>query len=385
MAPVLVGIPMEMLEMVAKSLDPDDDDSLLKLRSVSREARSKLQKLFVRTYFTTRSVFFMKSKIRELEDIASYSELASRVTDLDVICEPSTSKTPDWGVTFDDTARQPDFTALASPLSVLLAKFPWLATISFVEGYYATESKDDQRPTYRWDFDATFQATMAALALVGIQPTTMRTDMGWESLSFGKDQSWFCLRPHLDFLDRLDLSIFLDMDRGVNVNKVGVNFLLALQQCTVLEELSLSLGHGVEVWDAFECFASAVLLLQLRCFAFKGTICDTPTMMLFLNNHAATLESCDFGMVEFWRRDAVEFTNLLAMMRENMRLDHAAFDLCSEGRSMLRFPDMSKVSFDNEPNDDGYIVVKLDETISLEGCDEVQSGLARMLKCVETY
>ncbi|KAK3652321.1 hypothetical protein LTR22_011675 [Elasticomyces elasticus] len=384
MAPTLVSIPPELLEKVAKSLNPEDDDSnaLLALRSVSRDTRSAVHKVFVRTYFTKRSVFFMKSKLCELEDIASSAELALRVTDLEVICEPSTTKTPDWGVTFEGTARQPDFTALASPLSVLLAKFPRLATISFVKDYYATEPKDDQCPTYRWDFDATFQATMAALAMVGIQPTTMRTDMGWESLGFDKDQSWFCLLPHLDFLHRLDLSLFLDRELGVNVDKIGMNFLLALQQCTVLEELSLELGYSNEVRDAFDCLASAVLLPQLRRFAFYHTACDTPTMMRFLNNHAATLKSCKFCVLEFWRRDAADITNLLAMMRENMKLEQLDFHECSEGMATL-FPDMVKVRFDSEPNDDGYIVVELDDTISLEGYNEVQSGLACMLKCVE--
>ncbi|KAK4890680.1 hypothetical protein LTR27_010606 [Elasticomyces elasticus] len=356
MAPTLTSIPPEMLEMVAKCLDPENDYSyaLLKLRL---------------------------SKLCELEDIASSAELASRVTDLDFICEPSTTKTPDWSATLEDTARQPDFTALALPLSVLLAKFPQLATIIFVKGFYATEPKDDQRQTYKWDTDATVQATIGALAMVGVQPTTISTEM---CPPLSKDQSWFCLRPHLDLLHRLDLSVFLDREHGVNVDKIGMNFLLALQQCTVLEELFLSLGYSNEVRDAFDCLASAVILPRLRRFAFSQTACNTPTMMRFLNNHAATLRSCEFGWVEFWRRGAVDFTNLLAMMSERMSLDKLAIEKCSEGQfPLLTFPNMIKVSFDSEPNDDGYVVVDLDETISLEGHDKVQSGLACMLKCVE--
>ncbi|KAK5727564.1 hypothetical protein LTR15_003464 [Elasticomyces elasticus] len=390
MAPTLVGIPMEVLEMVAQCLDLGNDESyaLLKLRSISREAQDKLQNLFVRTYFTKRSVFFMKSKFRELEEIAS-AKLASSITDLDVIYAPSTTKTPDWEATVEDTARQPDFTALVSPLSVLLAKFPRLSTISFPVDY-PTKPKNDQCPTYEWDLNATFQATMTALEMAGIQPPTIKTDMWWSSLS--KDQSWFCLRPHLGFLHKLDLSLFFDTEHGVKfglpreslcVEKVGIDFLLALQQCIVLEEFSLRLGSSVEVGNAFDCLASTVLLPQLRRLSFNLTACDTPSIMRFLNSHAATLKSCDFAYVDFLRRDAVEFTDLLNMMREKLRLEQLALHECSEGESPMRFPYMVKVSFDSEPNDDGYIVVELDETISLKGYDEVQSGLACMLKCVE--
>ncbi|KAK5676528.1 hypothetical protein LTS10_010829 [Elasticomyces elasticus] len=390
MAPTLVSIPPELLEKVAKSLNPEDDASyaLLALRSVCHDTRSAVEKLFVRTYFTKRCIFFMRSKLRELEDIAS-AKLASSVTELDIIYAPSTTKTPDWGATVEDTARQPDFTALVSPLSALLTKFPRLSTINFrVE--YPTKPNNDQCQTYEWDLDATFQATMAALKMAGIQPPTIKTDMWWSSIS--KDQSWLCLRPHLGLLHKLDFSLFLNTEHGVKfgppretlcVEKVGIDFLLALQHCIVLEELSLKLGHSFEVGDAFECLASTVLLPQLRRFSFNLTACDTPSMMRFLDNHAATLKRCDFAYVDFLRRDAVEFTDLLNMMRENMRLEQLALYECSEGESPMRFPYMIKVSFDSEPNDDGYIVVELDETISLEGYDEVQSGLACMLKCVE--
>ncbi|KAK4951208.1 hypothetical protein LTR10_010181 [Elasticomyces elasticus] len=219
---------------------------------------------------------------------------------------------------------------------------------------------------------------MTALELVGVKPTTII--MCCDALS--KDQSWFSLRPHLGSLRRLDLSLLLDKKYGVNVDMVGVNFLLALQQCTVLEELSLSFNNSVEEGDAFDCLASAVLLPQLRRFVCSESDCHTLSMMRFLSNHAATLKSCDLSFIGFWRRDAVEFTDLLNMIRESMRLEQLALYECDEGYSRLRFPDMIKVRSGSEPNDDGYIIVELDETISLKGYDEVQSGLACMLKCM---
>ncbi|KAK5713287.1 hypothetical protein LTR17_017702 [Elasticomyces elasticus] len=379
MAPTLVGIPPEVLEMVAKCLNPEDDDSyaLLKLRSVCRATRSAVQKLFERTYFTKRSVFFMKSKLRELQDIASSQELANRIEELHVVCRPCTWKRPDCAA--KQLSRQPDLDALALTLSGLLSRFPQLSSIRFKDNNYRPEYQKDCPPYYRWDNDATYQATLSALDTSGVQPSTICFE---QDLAFVRNQSWLSLRPHMYMLRRLDVALYLDARQGINVDEIGPDFLLALQPCAVLEEVTLYLGFGIEAYNAFQSFASTVVLPRLQHFTFRWTDCNIRSAMLFLDNYAATLKSCNFECVLFTGRDTDHITDLLAMIRATLRLENLSFDACSDKRSLLRFPDMINVDSDSESNEDGYIVVELNETILLKGFDRVQSGIACMLACL---
>ncbi|KAK4951178.1 hypothetical protein LTR10_010150 [Elasticomyces elasticus] len=396
MAPSLVSLPLEVLEMIVDMPTEGQRDLISCLRSTCREVQQKLDKFFSKAYFTVRYVYLDELKLREVCALSNVPLLATQVKTLMVIYRPAKDAkylafhVGDGRLTWND-------------FDLALQRLVNLKQIVFKDTT-VHEATEDHRVG-----SARFQAVDISIAFATFMLAFQRRKIRLKAIHFycyGGCSDLHCLRSvRLDdtaILLRLDSTLanlellrirllptvaspWISGDAGT---KAGNDLGAALQRCPELKDLVLRCSIGAGALTAIHQLASAVSLPKLQNFTLSNSPCTVEDLMLFFTQHRATLRRCVLHTVFMGEDDPNCFRDLLEFIGERMNFSKLGLAQLGIGHFLVDFIPMyctiAMYEFNWADNSDpeGWILVNVKRSVLLEGHQEVQSGLARMQQCL---
>ncbi|KAK4890707.1 hypothetical protein LTR27_010634 [Elasticomyces elasticus] len=395
MAPSLVDLPKELLEMIVEASTEGQRDLISCLRSTCREVQQNLDKPFAKAYFTVRYVYLDELKLREVCALSNVPLLATQVKTLMVICRPAEDAKY---LAFHIGIGQRTWTDfdLALQRLVNLKQIVFKATTRY-------EAED------HWVGVTRYRPVEISMAFAAFMLAFERRRIRLKAIHFycyGGCSDLHCLRSvslhdtesllHLDFtLTGLELLRIKLLPAGFSVmesrdagTRAGNHLGAALQRCPELKDLVLQSSAYPGGLTAFHQLASVVSLPKLQNFTFSNSLCMVKDLMLFLTQHHATLRRCVLDVLFMEEDDPNRFKDLLKWIGEQMNLSKLAMNQLEIGRFLIDFPATystatgSEVNWASDPDPDGWTMVSKERSVLLEGYQEVQSGLSRMQECI---
>ncbi|KAK3639605.1 hypothetical protein LTR56_012390 [Elasticomyces elasticus] len=392
MAPSLVSLPTELLEMIAEASAASGPDPVPVLRMTCREIQQKLDRRFTEFCFAVRYVCLDERKLRELCALSKVSRLATQVEALVVLCRPA------------EDARYVVFHfgsgwSTWKEFDLALQRLVNLREIDFTD-MTMEKAREDRlmgrpRPYGELDFSIAFatfmlafekrETTLRAITCYGQRDEKMRSV---RPVGLSDTESLLHLNSALVALQSLTIKLLLPryprengLDSGI---KAGNDLCAALQNCPELNNLSLELSKGRDASAAFNLLATSALLPKLKRFDLWKSWCTIQDLTLFFSRHSATIQRCDLREVSMASHAGSSgFNDMLEFMGKKLKLSHLALSYLKLGRCYVEFPAMSTVYCDDGPDAEGWVMVEIDERMRLNGHEEVQEGIARMQECVQ--
>ncbi|KAK5676559.1 hypothetical protein LTS10_010860 [Elasticomyces elasticus] len=405
MAPSLVDLPKELLEMIVEASTEGQRDLISCLRSTCREIQQNLDKLFAKAYFTVRYVYLDELKLREVCALSNVPLLATQVKTLMVICRPV--KDAKYLACHVGGGRRTweDFD-LALQRLINLKQIVFKDTTT----YEATEN--------HWVDVSRFHPIDVSIAFATFMLAIERRKIRLKAIHFycyGGCSDLHCLRSaflddtesllHLDStLTSLELLRIKLLPTGFSPmgrrkqrtwlttcragTKAGKHLGSALRRCPELKDLVLQCSAHDGGLTAFHQLVSAVSLPKLQNFTLSNSRCMVKDLMLFLTQHHATLRQCILHTLDLGEDDPNCFKDLLKLIGESMNLSQLALNQLEIGRFLIDFPakyttaTVCEINWANNPDPEGWMVVTMDRDVLLEGHQEVQYSLLYMQECI---
>lgn len=389
MASALENLPTELIEVVSDFcilLDTEDQKPLLQLRSASCTLEAATRRKWRNHYFDSRAICIEENELKRLQEIASYPEFAHAVKLVDVECVDNQDL-----MMYGKPGSY--VTAEAYDVEMFLVRaFQNLKDLETIRFLPVESPKNVADGDYVLDFSETFGLVLSAVEACRLRPQSIfAADIKGRDFIFVVTRYDVSALPTNIFRNLATLSISLARHAAVpTCTRSELDFtkwfVAALNQMQSLEDVYLSLfeeeeGQRTEI---FKAASQAVKLPMLEAMVLRFANCEARGLIVFLKNHSETLRYCAFHLVYAESSDGSAYGDLLSALASDVfdLEDLSLGPFIAYDGTKFDFPLLDSTSVNDEPNEDGYLVVEESPFYRFKGKDKIQDGLSKMMGCI---
>ncbi|KAK3719425.1 hypothetical protein LTR37_004282 [Vermiconidia calcicola] len=394
----LPSLPPELLEILGDCIDSPDEWAALRL--TCRQIQNATRRVWKKRFFMKRDIFLNRKSLSELVELSMVADLAGAVRGIFVQCEDDSKY---LGYPASEQTLSPEPPSGLEPnevLSLLLLALSNLANLIVVilRDAEDTPGKIDEDAfdgDYIVRYTFAFNQVMSAVEGSGLCPKVVASLQSIRATSFGTmDCSILSKIPRcLSKIEEFRTSVLVDGMGGFPVaprfsgSEFGQQLVAGLSLMHSLRHLELELEKCPESLNALRVIFNAVFIPGLEGLVISETCCGPSILARFLRKHSATLRNCELAYMDWTdgEHEDERFSHILEELRHAQLLERLVVADMATARGDIDFPGMTAVKvYENNENEDGYVEVfqQIDRAVELEGVEQVQSGIPKMLECV---
>lgn len=395
MAPSLLDLPPELLDMIARQCDKDENDhsqdGLLQLRLTCREVERSTRRAWRSAYFTQRTVKLELKKIATLKSVADNPEFGKAVTRLKVLCVDDAKLSMldpiNGGGVVEGFLAQ-----CTGVMSLAFHNLSNLETILFVpDGSGWTDRIAHDADGKVIDCSATFQAVLLAIQACGLRPRMIQIMPSFETQIYtgiACCDAMLRLKDCLSSLEVLALQLLSHskvVDREIDRTLSGRYLAGAIGSMKSLRKLALSLEQSSISARTMEAIATNMRLPCLSNLTIFTTTCYSSDLLRLLRAHCSTLKYISLINLHLSNENAQHgFRIILEEIGKRFMCECLTVSFIESRYGQAKFLGMwSNAKRRGVTAGGGNLKIGTSEKeVDLYGVESVKAGVSEMLDCL---